>query len=315
MTFEIVNTVVRSGQGTPLVLVHGFPVDHRMWDRCSTALMETWDASGREQFPIWEPDMPGADGAPVVPESEVGTIAPDGAYTDALDLLADSYVTMLHDAGYERAVWAGLSMGGYLVLDIQRRHPDAVAGIALLDTKGDADSAASRANRIRIAHECVTENTVQPVMFFAQPQEHDSTVKKSQEYIDQFTTWISQQAPEGIAWRELMAAGRPDLNDVFATITAPAAVICGDDDPSSPPAVMIPIAEQMTSTNVDVTAIGDCGHFSAWEHPETVADALRQLMIRVLEPEDSADNSAENGGNGEDSDVSKRADMKKEGER
>ena len=281
MTLTIENHIYRDGEGIPLILVHGFPVDHRMWDRCATALMETTDAQGLAQFPIWAPDMPGAGASPVPSEAASGTLAEDGTYPQGLDLIADAYVELLHAAGYEQAIWAGLSMGGYVVLDIQRRHPEAVAGIALLDTKGDADSEASRDNRVRIARTCVERHTTDPVMFFVDVQPGDSSVKQSSVYIEQFGTWIREQQPAGIAWRERMAGGRPDLNDPFAHITAPAAVICGTNDPSSSPTVMEPIAQQMTQTDVAFTAIEDCGHFSAWERPQIVADALLDLVSRV----------------------------------
>jgi len=62
-----------------------------------------------------------------------------------------------------------------------------------------------------------------------------------------------------------MAAGRSDLNDVLPNINVPVAVICGDKDPSSPPAVMKPVADAMTKTDVTMTVIDDCGHFSAYE--------------------------------------------------
>ena len=142
---------------------------------------------------------------------------------------------MLHAAGYDKAIWAGLSMGGYLVLDIQRLHPEAVAALALCDTKAAADSAQMRAKRIAIAEACESTGTHEPVMGFAASTPEDSTIKQSAAYREQFTTWINEQPAEGIAWRERMAAGRPDLNDVLPAITAPVAVICGDKDPSSPP--------------------------------------------------------------------------------
>ncbi|KFI59117.1 alpha/beta fold hydrolase [Bifidobacterium gallicum] len=281
MAVEVVNHMYREGNELPLILCHGFPVDHRMWDRCATSLMELADEQEFVPFPIWAPDMPGAGDAPIVDPDDVGRIAPDGAYEDALDLMADAYVQMLHDAGYEQAIWAGLSMGGYLVLNIQRRHPESVAGIALLDTKGDADRPAARANRLAIADECEREHSVAPVMFFVEPNPNDSSIKRSAAYIEQFSTWINEQDPEGIAWRERMAAGRPDLNDQFERITAPAAIVCGEQDPSSSPAVMQPMADRMVHTEVTLTAIEDCGHFSAWEHPEDVADALLALVRRV----------------------------------
>ncbi|WP_026645661.1 alpha/beta hydrolase [Bifidobacterium sp. AGR2158] len=281
MTLTIENHIYRDGEGMPLVLVHGFPVDHRMWDRCATALMETTDAQELAQFPIWAPDMPGAGASAVPTSQESGEIAADGTYPQALDLIADAYVDLLHAAGYEQAIWAGLSMGGYVVLDIQRRHPEVVAGVALLDTKGDADSEQARESRVRIAKECVERHTTEPVMFFTDVHPGDSSVKRSPAYIEQFGTWIREQQPAGVAWRELMAAGRPDLNDQFANITAPAAVICGVDDPSSSPKVMQPIADAMTRTDVAFTEIEDCGHFSAWERPQIVADALLDLIARV----------------------------------
>ena len=280
---ELNTTIYREGEGLPVVLVHAFPIDHHLWDDCAAELIARADAAGlpNPNFPLWAPDMPGAGEGPIPTAEDTGAVAEDGAYTQALDRMADAYVRLIRDAGYSKAVWVGLSMGGYLVLDIQRLHPEAVAGLALCDTKADADSPASRANRLRIADICETEHTVDPVMHFAEPQPGDSTIKQSQRFIDQFTAWIHAQRPEGVAWRERMAAGRPDLNDQLPLITAPAAVICGENDPSSSPAVMGPIAQAMTGTDVAFTTIPDCGHFSAYEHPDQVAAALLDLIRRA----------------------------------
>ena len=281
MTIELKNNVYRDGDGIPVVLVHGFPVDHRMWDQCAVALARTADEHGMRHFPIWAPDMPGAGEGPIPSDEASGGKDADGAFPYALDRMADAYVDMLHDAGYDKAIWVGLSMGGYLILDIQRLHPEAVAALALCDTKADADSARMRLNRVAIAQECEATGTHEPVMGFAVASENDSTVKQSDEYCQQFSRWISEQPAEGIAWRERMAAGRPDLNDVLPRITVPVSVICGDRDPSSPPSVMEPVADAMTGTAVDMTVVFDCGHFSAYEHPEAVADALLGLVRHV----------------------------------
>lgn len=281
MSIELNNTVYRTGRGVPVVLVHAFPIDHRMWDDCAAAMIAQADASGMEAFPLWAPDMPGAGQGAIPDAFDTGEVAADGAYTQALDHMADAYVRLVRDAGYGKAIWVGLSMGGYLVLDIQRLHPDAVAGIALCDTKADADSGPARANRLRIAEACERDGNVDQVMHFAEPQPGDSTVKRSERFITQFTTWIREQRSEGVAWRERMAAGRPDLNDQLPLVSAPAAVLCGDRDPSSAPGVMRPIADAMTGTDASFTVIDDCGHFSAYEHPDKVADVLMDLVRRV----------------------------------
>ena len=148
MALTIENHVYREGEGIPLILVHGFPVDHRMWDRCATALMEMSDAQECTQYPIWAPDMPGAGASPVPRPEDSGARAEDGALPDALDLMADAYVDLLHAAGYGQAIWAGLSMGGYGTALYALRHPDyfsaavpmSAALFAPRDVRGDGSN-------------------------------------------------------------------------------------------------------------------------------------------------------------------------------
>lgn len=279
---RILNHVLSRGTGVPVVLVHAFPVDHRMWEECAAEIVRQTEEEGLAKPTIWAPDMPGAGKGPIPSAEESGGADADGAYPYALDRMADAYVELLREAGYDRAIWVGLSMGGYLVLDIQRRHLDAVAGLALCDTKADADGPEAHASRLKIAQTMEASGTYEPIMHFAAANPmRDSTVKCSHEFIVRMTELIRSQDPKGVAWRERMAAGRPDLNDQLQLVTAPAAVICGDKDPSSPPAVMRPIAEAMTGTQAAFTVIRDCGHFSAMEHPDELARPLVALIARV----------------------------------
>ena len=130
MTIELHNNVYCEGEGIPVVLVHGFPVDHRMWNECADALKTTVAKHGMKQFPIWAPDMPGAGEGPIPSDENSGGKDTDGAFPNGLDRMADAYVDLLHAAGYDKAIWVGLSMGGYLILDVQRLHPEAVAALA-----------------------------------------------------------------------------------------------------------------------------------------------------------------------------------------
>lgn len=123
MGIELKNTVYREGEGIPVVLVHGFPVDHRMWDQCAAALARICDEHGMTRFPIWAPDMPGAGEGPIPSDEASGGKDADGTFPHALDRMADAYVDMIREAGHEKAIWVGLSMGGYLILDIQRCIP------------------------------------------------------------------------------------------------------------------------------------------------------------------------------------------------
>ena len=289
--FKLHNTVYRDVKNTddsnnssvvPIVLIHGFPVDHRMWDACADSLNVQIDAALESGLvkcdaPIFAPDMVGA-GLSETPKAEHSEFN-EADYAHALDALTASYIKLVSDLGYKRAVWVGLSMGGYVALNVQRLVPQAVAGIALCDTRACVDAPQARAKRLEIAEVCERDQTVEPVMHFAHATEKDSSVKKSPEFIRTFESWINDQKPEGLAWRQRMAACRPDMEDQLPLITAPAAVISGTLDPSSAPEIMRPMAEAMTSSkHVDFTVVEDCGHFSATEHPYEVAEALVTLL-------------------------------------
>ena len=51
------NTVYATGEGTPLVLVHAFPVDHRMWDDCAEQIARQARETGDPAVTVWAPDI------------------------------------------------------------------------------------------------------------------------------------------------------------------------------------------------------------------------------------------------------------------
>ena len=105
MAIELKNTIYCNGEGTPVVLVHGFPVDHRMWDACAKALERKAVEQGVKHFPIWAPDMPGAGEGPIPSDEDSGGKDADGAFPYGLDRMADAYVDLLHKAGCDKAIW------------------------------------------------------------------------------------------------------------------------------------------------------------------------------------------------------------------
>ena len=164
--FQLHNTVYRDVKNSddsnnsnivPIVLIHGFPVDHRMWDACADSLNAQIDAaleSGllKHDVPIFAPDMVGA-GLSETPNAESSEFN-EADYAHALDALSASYIKLINDLGFKRAVWVGLSMGGYVALAVQRLLPKAVAGIALCDTRACVDAPQARAKRLEIADVC-----------------------------------------------------------------------------------------------------------------------------------------------------------------
>ena len=257
MAIELANHIYRDGEGVPVVLMNAYPVDHRMWDVCAKALADSADLNDVPDFPIWAPDMAGSGASPVPSDADSGPRMANGAYSEALDRLAGAYVDLIKAAGYEQAIWVGLSMGGYVAMDIQRLYPETVAGLALCDTMAASDGVGGE-NRLKMADAAEQTNSVEPVMHFAQPADGDSTVKKTPEFIATMTGWINEQN----------------------------LVVSGELDPSSNPSVMRPLAERIAGA--EFIDIPDCGHFSAVEHPDTVARALLSLVRRVQNAQKNA---------------------------
>jgi pimeloyl-ACP methyl ester carboxylesterase len=267
----------------PIVFLHAFPVDGRMWDRAVRALQNLGSArpelAGTRIFAF---NTPGTPGVPVPPASQCGPVGPDDTYPQAISLLAQSFVDQLHELGFERAIWVGLSMGGYEALALELEAPEAVAGMALCDSVAHPDDDQHRAGRMEMARRARGSEGSDAVMKFARPQAGDSAYKKSAAFIDMMTAWIHDQSGEGLYWREQMAGGRPDLTgalDSLAQHHTPFLVVSGQRDPSAGPSVMLPLSRRVPgSTFVEIP---DAGHFSAVEKPELFASVIAQFSSDI----------------------------------
>lgn len=249
----------RDGDGTVLVLLHGFPVDHRMWDGVVGAL----DVG----IPVLAPDLPGLGAAP---------LPADGA--PSLDASADAVAAAVREAGHERALVAGLSMGGYVALALAERHPELVVGLALVDTKATGDAADARANRLRVADEVESTGSVDAVLGMVGSLLSATSVSEHPGLPGEVTGWIGEQAPAGVAWSQRAMAARPDRTPVLAAFDGPVVVVVGEDDTVTP----LPGAQQMVDVATDATlvVVPGAGHLSAVETPGAVAEALAGLVRR-----------------------------------
>src|SRR5690606_37453777 len=98
---------------------------------------------------VLAPDLPGFGASPTGPDL-AQAVGADPAQA-SVEVMADGVAATLRQAGVDRAVVAGLSMGGYVALALLERHPDLVAGLGLIDTKSTADDDVARAKRFAVA--------------------------------------------------------------------------------------------------------------------------------------------------------------------
>lgn len=246
-----------AGEGLPLVLLPGFPLDHRMWADVAALL-----PSGRTVVAL---DPPG-----------LGRSAADGE--PSLEAAADAVAATLAAHGITRAVVAGLSMGGYTALALVERHPALVAGLALVDTRSTPDDDAGLANRLRVAEAVLAAGDVAllsgtPRTLLGAPN------RERADLVDRLARWIGEQAPAGVAWSQRAMAARPDRTSVLTGFAGPALVLVGAADEITPVAA----AEHMAAAllQVELVVVPRAGHMTSIEDPAAVAVALGRLLERV----------------------------------
>jgi pimeloyl-ACP methyl ester carboxylesterase len=252
-------TEMRDGGGVPLVLLHAFPLDHRMWRAAAEEL-----PPGIRAIAV---DLPGQG------QSDLGGLVP------SLELAADAVHRTLHDQGIANAVVAGVSLGGYVALALAERHPGFVAGLGLIDTRSTADTDEGRANRLRMAHEVEMSQSVQPVLAMPPGLLGETSLKERRHLLPTLEAWVRGQAPAGIAWAQRAMAARPDRTHVLMVFDGPVSVIVGAEDGVTP----VSEAEHMVRASADgaLTVVPSVGHLGVVEDPATVAAALALLHRRV----------------------------------
>jgi 3-oxoadipate enol-lactonase len=238
-----------------LLLIHAFPVDARMWDQ------QVADLS--EEHQVLTPSLPGFGGSP--PAGDVLT----------MDAAADAVAGELDRAGAQRAVVAGLSMGGYVAFSLWRRHRDRVAGLLLANTKAEPDDDAGKERRRGVAQKARQEgsagiaDTPPPLLSEAADPALWDRVKEM----------IRQQRGESIAAGSLGMAARPDSRPILGEIDVPTTVLTSSGDTLIPPEVSAPMAEAIP--NAELVTLQNAGHLSNLEDPIGFTDALHSLIARV----------------------------------
>lgn len=240
---------VRRGTGPSLVLIHGYPLDHSIWDEVLPLLEDSFDLIVPDLRGFGESDLIEADDSII------------GYATDIVGLLTQLRV--------QRAFLAGHSMGGYVALAFAREFPNRVSGLALVSSQAQGDSPERKQGRYAGAQQ-VMEQGVEMVADAMAPKL--SVNSRVQKYAHDL---ISRQRPPGLASALKAMAERPDSTDLLSGFDFPLVALHGDAD------VLIPIerAREMKAglPTTHLVELAGLGHLPMMENPEAVAETLRFL--------------------------------------
>jgi 3-oxoadipate enol-lactonase len=243
------------GEGPAVLLIHGYPLDHSMWDHQMNAL---------EGYRRIAPDLRGMG------QSD----APDLGYS--MNIYASDLAALLDALGIEDVVLCGHSMGGYIAFEFVRHWRARVKGLVLVDTRAEADTPDARRARDQastLAREA-------------------GAVAIAESMLPKMLSPVTQARPNVVAQVQAMMAGTP-VSGIIGALAAmrdregseallptlagvPTLVLVGDADTLTPPDSAQKMAQAIPGAQFGL--IGDAGHLPPVEQPAATTERLRQFL-------------------------------------
>lgn len=247
------------GAGTPVVLLHAFPLNSRMWTPQAEAL--------RDGYRVITPDYPGFGRSPHSPAQ------PDVRY------YAEGIRGLLDKLELELVVLGGLSMGGYVAFECLRLFPERISGLLLANTRPDPDAEEAREARNTMARRVAEEGVGVLIELQMQRLLSPATLENDPRTVEEVKSMILESSPDGVVAALGAMRERPDSTPLLLDIDVPALVIGGEDDTISTPEVMGAMAEKIPDAR-HVTLSG-AGHLSNLENSRGFNAALEEFLERM----------------------------------
>ncbi|WP_321494678.1 alpha/beta fold hydrolase [uncultured Desulfobacter sp.] len=246
-----------AGQGPAVLLIHGFPLCRHMWGPQMQALA----AAG---FRAVVPDLRGFG------ESESGT------KVGSTDLLADDVIALMDSLGIEKAVVGGMSMGGYVLLNLLARYPQRICAACFIVTRADADDETARGKRNHLIAEVkagrpeVVPNVFTPLLFA------DGTVAARPDVVKQVRGWMEATPASGLVLGLEAIRDRLDSSALLPQLKIPALIIGAREDKAIPPEKSTDLSEQIPGAQLCM--LPAAGHMVNLEQPEAFNSALLDFL-------------------------------------
>ena len=239
----------RRGKGTPLVLLHGYPLDHHLWDDVAPLLEDT--------FELILPDLRGFGESTTV----------DSPFT--MDDYASDIAGLLNHLGIQKTAIVGHSMGGYVALAFARLYPERVSGLGLVSSQVLADPPDRKEGRYKSAAD-VSDKGIGGVVETMTPK------FTSDEPLQAFAReTMERQQPAAFIGSLKAMAERMDSTPLLSSFKFPVVIIHGDAD------ALIPLDRAREVKNAipqaHLVELNGAGHMPMMEAKEETARALKHL--------------------------------------
>ncbi len=245
-----------SGVGFPVVFLHGFCESNTLWNSLGVNLSD--------EFRIICPDLPGFG------KSEL----PAGDFS--LEEIGDLLIAFLKDLNIEKPIIIGHSLGGYISLEILRKHMDFVKAIGLFNSSAFGDTPDKKENRNKLI-EFIGTNGVGPFLkTFVPSLFYPKTEKNHEKIINQIREEGLSIQPASVMKYTAAMRDRIDNADLLTKYHDRILLIAGEFDQNVPLEKSKEMSEFLDKGNTYI--IPDSAHMSLFEQPQMCYDAIREFV-------------------------------------
>jgi pimeloyl-ACP methyl ester carboxylesterase len=243
------------GDGPPVFLLHPFPANHALMVPVADLLAA--------RYRVILPDLRGhGDSTP-------------GQGIATMEKHAEDLLRLCEAEHISRAVFVGVSIGGYILFDFWRRYRERVAGLVFCNTKASQDSDQARQDRLKSAEEVQQHGPVDFLDANAGKLLGQSTRTNRPDIQAAARKIMGKSTVPGIVAVQQGMAARPDSLPTLATIDVPTLVIAGDED-------IVPLEELQAIhrgiAGSKMVVVPKAGHYAVFEKPEEAGRAIRSFL-------------------------------------
>jgi 3-oxoadipate enol-lactonase len=239
------------GQGTPLLFVHGFPLDHATWLPVARLL--------KSKARCILPDTRGLGMSPV-----------PGTESTILEMATDE-IHLLDSLKVEKAVVIGHSMGGYIALQMAHSFPDRICGLGLVATRAVPDSPDKAAARLESREDVLKNGTAAIIQNMAARLTDDPAI------LSEILDVMKRTTPQGVAMAQYAMVLRLDAIPWLKTFLFPVMVVAGARDIIVPESVLLDLSRRLKDGRYYSSPTAS--HMIPMEEPGLIARALEETFL------------------------------------
>lgn len=243
----------RPGNGIPVILIHGYPLDHTIWQHMIPHLNK--DAR------LIMPDLRGFGQSSTTEEDY------------SMERIADDIAGLLDYLRIKKSVLIGHSMGGYVSLAFAHKYEKRVMGLGLVASRVDADTSTQKLARANMIKD-IQERGMNHVAEYM-----SSRLVKKPDLTEDIRLLINKIQPEGAIGALKAMIDRDDFSNLFGNLKIPTLAIAGMED------ALIPLEKSRSIKELNPNCIyqefDKVGHMPMIESPQRAAEAINLLIQQI----------------------------------